>query len=166
MAGKKSSPNAAMKRSIARRFNDSLIGRSSRAVTNKAMDRRTAKRLERYRVELKNGKKSGNKDMTPLDVATRVNELLKHGDRMTAIRKLCKPRVVEYDDETLVGVLQEMHPIYQFRPEAYRHAGVRNETLVGAGILSEMPAKRGPAPGTKVAKKQGRKKKAAKKAKK
>lgn len=130
------------------------------------MDRRTAKRLERYRVELKNGKKSGDKDLTPLDVATRVNELLKHGDRMTAIRKLCKPRVVEYNEVTLVGVLKEMHPIYQFRPEAYRHAGVRNETLVGAEILAEMPAKRGPAPGSKSAKKHGRKKKAGKKAKK
>ena len=166
MAGKKSTSNAAMKRSIARRFNDSLIGRSSRAASDKTMDRRTAKRLERYRVELKNGKKSGNKDLTPLDIAMRVDELLKHGDRMTDIRKLCKPRVVDYNEDLLVGVLKQMQPIYQYRPEAYRHAGVTNETLVAAGVLAEMPAKRGPAPGSKpAAKRRGRKKGTAKKKK-
>ncbi len=153
MAGKKSSSEAAMKRSIARRFNDSLIGRSSRSMSDKTLDRRTAKRLDRYRDELKNGRKVGEKDLTALDVAMRVNELLKHGDRLTDIRKLSKPRVVEYNDDTLVGVLKEMQHIYKFRPEAFRFAGVKNESLVASGILSEMPPKRGPAPGSRSAKK-------------
>lgn len=156
MATKKGTSEAAKKRSIARRFNDSLVGRPSRSGSDKTLDRRTAKRLERYRNELKKGKKTGNKDLTALDVAMRVNELLKHGDRLTDIRKLSKPRTVNYNEEVLVGVLKEMQPIYQFRPEAYRFAGVQNETLVKAEILSEMPAKRGPAPGSKSAAKKTR----------
>jgi hypothetical protein len=152
---KKDASEAAMKRSIARRFNDSLIGRSSRSASDKTLDRRTAKKLERFRQELKNSRKAGSKDLTPLDVAIRVNELLKHGDRLTDIKKLSKPRSIEYNEETLVGVLREMQPIYQFRVEAYRHAGVKNETLVAAGVLESMPAKRGPAPGSKPAAKRG-----------
>jgi hypothetical protein len=151
MAPKKSSSGTAMKRSIARRFNDSLVGRGQAGSVAKTLDQRTAKRLARYRVELKGGRKGNSKDLTPLDVAIRVNELLKHGDRLTDIRKLSKPREVDYDEKLLVGVLKEMHPHYQFRPEAYRYAGVQNEALVASGILKTMPAKRGPTPKKKAA---------------
>ncbi len=150
---------AAKKRSIARRFNDSLLNRAGRATSEKTLDRRTAKRLDRYRNELKAGSKGEGKDLTALDVASRIDELLKYGDKLTDLKKIFKPRQVDYDEDTLVGVLKEMHPVYQYRPEAYRFAGVRDETLVKAGILDKMPTKRGPAPGTKVAKKQGGKKK-------
>jgi hypothetical protein len=153
MAPKKSSSEAAMKRSIARRFNDSLIGRSTRANADKGLDRRTAKRLERYREELKDGQKKDGKDLTALDIASRVNELLKFGERLTDIRKLIKPRVIGYDEELVVGVLREMQPVYKYRPEAYRFAGISNETLVAAGVLKELPARRGPQPGAKAARK-------------
>ena len=160
---KKDVNEAAMKRSIARRFNDSLIGRSSRSASDRTLDRRTAKKLDRYRQELKNNKKSGSKDLTALDIAIRVNELLKHGDRLTDIKKLSKPRAIEYNEDTLVGVLREMQPIYQFRVEAYRHAGVKKETLVAAGVLGSMPAKRGPAPGSRPSARRGSRDKGGKK---
>lgn len=150
MARKKGSSDAAKKRSIARRFNDSLVGRTPRARREKTLDRRTARRLDRYRAELKKGKKNGDKVLTPLDVAVRVHELLNFGDRLADIRKLSKPREIDYDGEALVRVLKEMHPIYQFRPEAYRYAGVTNESLVAAGVLDKMPTRRGPAPRAKT----------------
>jgi hypothetical protein len=159
MATKKSTLDAAKKRSIARRFNDSLIGRSGHARREKTLDRRTVRRLDRYRRELKNGRKSGEKALTPLDIATRINELLNHGERLSDIRKLIKPRSVEYDEAALVAVLKKMHPIYEFRAEAYRFAGVKNEALVAAGVLETLPAKRGPKPrsGRKPRKKTAKK---------
>lgn len=154
-----------MKRSIARRFNDSLSSRAPRAIGEKALDRRTARRLERYRRELEEGKK-GNKDLTALDVASRINELISYGDRVTDLKKVFKPRHIDYNEDVLVGVLQEMHPVYGFRPEAYRFAGVKDRSLVKAGVLDKMPTRRGPAPGSKPAAKRGTKKKAAPAAKK
>ena len=56
-----------------------------------------------------------------------------------------------------------MHPIYQFRPEAYRFAGITNETLLKAGIIDKMPPKRGPRPGSKKKAAKKPAKKAAKK---
>ncbi len=44
----------------------------------------------------------------------------------------------------MAALLKEMHPEYGFLPAAYRFAGVHDETLVAAGILETMPAKRGP----------------------
>ena len=160
MARKKGAPDAAQKRSIARRFNDSLLEKAARAGHARTLDRRTVRRLERYRDELKKGKKVGDKLLTPLDVAMRVDELLGHGDKLAEIRKLTKPRQVEYDGDRLVSVLTEMHPIYQFRAEAYRFAGVKNEALVAAGVLPTMPARRGrpPRSGPPAARKAPRKK--------
>jgi hypothetical protein len=133
---------AGVLRSISRRFNDALSGRVK---ATKGGDQRTARKLNRYRKELLNGK-AGRKELTPLDVAARVHELLEAGDRIADIRKLAKPRTIEYDEETMAGLLREMHPQYGFRAEAYRFAGVHNETMVSAGILDKMPAKRGPKP--------------------
>lgn len=140
-----SGASAAKKRSIARRFNDVL---TERTPTAKALDRRTARRLERYRKELKEGSKAKRKNLSPLDVAMRVHELLKYGDRMADIRSIAKPRQIEYEEERMVALLREMHPVYRFRAEAYRFAGVTNETLVAAGVIDKIPAKRGPRPGT------------------
>jgi hypothetical protein len=138
------SAEAARKRSIARRFNDVLTSRSPKA---KALDKRTARRLERYRGELKQGRKAKRKELSPLDVAMRVNELLKYGDRISDIRKLSKPRQIEYEESQMVALLREMHPVYLFRAEAYRFAGVSNETLLAAGVLDKIPARRGPKAG-------------------
>ncbi len=132
---------AGERRSIARRFNDSLAVSTKKAT--KKLDQRTAKRLDRYREELTKGK-SGKKTLTPFDIAQRVDELLAHGDKIGDLRKLMQPRQVDFDFDHLVEILKEMHPIYGYRPTAYRFAGVPNEALLAAGIIDRIPAKRGP----------------------
>lgn len=153
--------SAGKKRSIARRFNDSLSGRSPKAAVT---DKRTLRRIERYRKELEKGSKGRNTALTPLDIAMRVDELLKYGDTSTAIRKLVKPRKADYDREMMTALLKEMHPVYEYAPAAYRFAGVDDETLLGAGIIDSLPKKRGPKKGTKkTAKKAIAKKRSSKK---
>jgi hypothetical protein len=133
--------DAGLKRSMSRRFNDVLARRQSGVKTG---DRRSARRLNRYREELRTGQKAGQQPLSPLEIVTRVHVLLESGVRLAEIRQLTKPRLVEYDEERVVSLIQEMQPEYGFRAEAYRFAGVRNETLFAAGLLDEMPAKRGP----------------------
>ncbi len=146
---------------MARRFNDALSPRKAAKAGEKALDKRTARRLDRYRKELKSGKTSKGKNLSPLDVAMMVNELLEYGETVTSIKKFAKPRKAEFDHETLVGILNEMHPVYGYRADAYRFAGVSNEALLAAGIIEKLPAKRGPKPAAKkkAAKKGGRRKK-------
>jgi len=43
----------------------------------------------------------------------------------------------------MTKLLSEMHPIFNFRTDAYRFVGIRNETLVSAGVLKKTPKKRG-----------------------
>ncbi len=138
---------AGLKRSIARRFNDALAGTTSK---EKGVDQRSARRLNRYRKELTEGKKNNGQELSPLDVTLRVHELLKSGSKIADIRKLSKPRVIDYDEEKMTYLLKEMHPEYGFSPAAYRFAGVHDETLVAAGILETIPAKRGPKKKTEV----------------
>lgn len=153
--------DAGKKRSMARRFNDALAPRTKSAGA-KALDKRTAKRLDRYRKELKAGAK-GNKNLSPLDVAMRVHELLGFGEKLGDLKKLAKPRKIETDHETLVGILQEMHPVYEYRADAYRYAGVDDKALLEAGIIEKLPARRGPKPAAE--KKAVAKKKAARRKK-
>jgi hypothetical protein len=136
---------AATKRSIARRFNDVLAQTGKQAP--KTLDQRTAKRLDRYRQELKKGM-AGTKSLSPLDIAQHVDELLAHGDKISELRKFVTPRQVDLDHEHLVGVLKEMHPLYGYRAAAYRFAGVSDEALLAAGIIERVPSKRGPKPKT------------------
>ena len=140
---------AGKKRSMARRFNDALKPKVASGTGKKALDKRTGKRLDRYRKELKTGKTSKGRNLSPLDVAMRVDELLAHGDKLGDIKKLTKPRAIDADHETLVGILNEMHPVYGYRAEAYRFAGVSNEALLEAGIIDKLPARRGPKPAVK-----------------
>ena len=148
-ADNRSSVDAGKKRSMARRFNDALKPRVASGTGKKALDKRTGKRLDRYRKELKTGKTSKGRNLSPLDVAMRVDELLAHGDKLGDIKKLTKPRTIDADHETLVGILNEMHPVYGYRAEAYRFAGVSNEALLEAGIIDKLPARRGPKPAAK-----------------
>ena len=94
--------DAGLKRSIARRFNDALAGRKK---LGKVIDRRNVRKLNRYRNELKNHKKQGNKPLSPLEVAERVHVLLESGDKMADIRKLAKPRVIEYNEEMMAALV-------------------------------------------------------------
>jgi hypothetical protein len=156
--------SAGKKRSLARRFNDSLTLKAVKTSTAKPLDKRTARRLERYRSELKTGKSPRGQGLTPLDVAMRIDELLTHGAKLADLRKLIKPRAAEFDQSALVDILKEMHPIYRYRADAYRFAGVSNEALLAAGIIEKLPARRGPKPVVKeadsskkgVAKKRGK----------
>jgi len=141
------SANAGKKRSLARRFNNSLTAQAAtKTPTAKTLDKRTVRRLDRYRQELKNSKSPRSKGLTPLDIAMRIDELLAHGAKLAELKKLVKPRAVEFDHETLVGILQEMHPIYGYHPAAYRCAGVTDEALLAAGIIDKIPGRRGPKP--------------------
>ena len=149
MAVKKNSKeaqSAGIKRSIARRFNDVLSGHAPSAGKR---DFRVERRLRRFRDELNKGETKTGMKLTALEIALRVHELLEAGDSVTSIRQLFTPKAITYDRETMVELLKEMHPVYQYRPEAYRFAGVDNETLLAAGIIDKIPAKRGPKPGTK-----------------
>ena len=145
------SVEAGTKRSIARRFNDLLAFRGKDIP--KTEDKRTVRRLARYKQELQNGKTSQNKVLTPLDVAMRIDELLAFGEKMADLRKLTKPRSADIDFEHLVGILKEMHPVYGYRADAYRFAGVSDQALLAAGIINKIPARRGPKPSTKAEKK-------------
>ncbi len=138
----KAALEAGMKRSIARRFNDALQGRSA---ATKPTDKRVERKLTRYRNELKKGVARG-KSLTPLDVAMRVHELLENGEKLTELRKLVKPKPGNYDQDQMADLLREMHPVYGYRAEAYRFAGVNDATLLSAGIIDKVPAKRGPKP--------------------
>lgn len=143
MAKKKAAQNgasAALKRSIARRFNDALAGKTPES---KPLDQRTARKLARYRKELRSSGKGGNPKLSALEIAKRVHELLEHGDRLSDIKKLVKPKPAEYDEDTIVALISEMQPVYKFRPEAYQFAGVRNETLLAAGVAVGAPRRRG-----------------------
>lgn len=132
--------STAKKRSIARRFNDAL---SARAVKKASIDLRSARKLERYRRELETGESAG-KPLSPIEVALRVNTLLDAGDGLGEINKISRWRPVEqYDEESTVAVLREMHTSYGFRPEAYRFVGIRYETLLAAGVIEKIPARRG-----------------------
>lgn len=142
--GSKATAEASLKRSIARRFNDALAGSPNKST--KILDQRRARKLNRYRKELQKGAKGNGQALTPLDVALRVNELLEQGEKLTNLRKLIKIKAIDYDKGTMVELLKEMHPVYQYRADAYRFAGVDNETLLAAGIIDKMPAKRGPKP--------------------
>lgn len=137
--------DAGKKRSIARRFNDALAGRTNKSTVT---DKRTVRRLDRYRKELKKGAKAGNTPLTPLDVAMRVDELIEHGDTVASLRKLVRPRAGEYDRDVMAELLREMHPVYKYRPAAYRFAGVDDHTLLASGIIDSLPKKRGPKKGS------------------
>jgi hypothetical protein len=142
--GSKASAEASLKRSIARRFNDALAATTSKIP--KVSDQRRARKLNRFRDELQKGAKANGQPLTPLDIAARVNELLEQGVKLTELRKIVKVKFTGYDQETMVSLLKEMHPVYNYRPEAYRFAGVDNETLLASGIIDKIPAKRGPKP--------------------
>ena len=136
----KSAVSAANKRSIARRFNDALSARMPKA---KSFDQRTARKLRRFRKELAAGR-TAKKQLTPIEVALRVSSLLDYGDKLSDIKKLSKWKPIEnYDEEAMVGLLKEMHSAYAFTPEAYRFVGVRYETMLIAGVISKVPARRG-----------------------
>lgn len=135
---RRGSPEAIEKRRVARQFNDELGGGPGGA----KLDGRTEKRRQRILRELEENKAHGDKDLKPLDVLTRVQELLELGEPLSNIKKAKKlPKAVAKTAAT-VELIQRLHKAYGFRIECYRFVGVGDDVLAAAGVLSTRAAAR------------------------
>jgi hypothetical protein len=129
---RRGSPEAIEKRRVARLFNDILGGRGA---GKGKPDGRTEKRRQRLIRELESGKARGSRELKPLDVLSRVHELMELGEPIRSIRKVVKVRKVPVPPEKIVEVVSRLHRAYGFRPECYRFVGVDDEVLRNAGVL-------------------------------
>ncbi|MGO8997953.1 MAG: hypothetical protein ACLQVI_31925 [Polyangiaceae bacterium] len=131
---RRGSPEAIEKRRAARQFNDVLGGRGASA---QKLDGRTEKRRQRLLKELEDGKARGHRDLKPLDVLQRVQELMDLGEPLSSIRKVAKVRKTNIAPDSILTVVQRLHEAYKFRPEAYRFVGIGDDVLRGAGVLGD-----------------------------
>src|SRR3954447_15768855 len=131
---RRGSPEAIEKRRVARVFNDILGGRGAAAAK---LDGRTEKRRQRLLKELEVGKARGTRELKPLDILQRVQELMDLGEPLSSIRKVTKVRKSVLAPESIVGVVDRLHRAYGFRPEVYRFVGIGEEVLREAGVLAE-----------------------------
>ncbi len=129
---RRGSPEAVEKRRIARLFNDVLGG----AAGAPQRDGRTEKRRQRLLKELEEGLARGKRELKPIDVLLRVNELLLLGEPLAQLRKVVKVRPTEgtFDTAGIVEVVARLHEAYGFLPEAYRFVGIGDDVLARAGI--------------------------------
>lgn len=128
---RRGSPEAIEKRRVARMFNDVLGGGGGA----QKLDGRTAKRRQRLLRELEENKAHGQRELKPLDVLQRVQELLELGEPLANIKKVRKlPRPMSAKENT-VELIQRLHHAYKFRREAYRFVGISDEVLVDAGVV-------------------------------
>jgi hypothetical protein len=137
---RRGSPEAIEKRRVARLFNDILGGRGHGVHKR---DGRTEKRRQRLMRELESGKVRGARELKPLDVLQRVNELMSLGEPLSSIRKVAKVRKGIVPAESMVEVVGRLHKAYNFRPECYRFVGVGDDVLRSAGVLSAEAPRRG-----------------------
>jgi hypothetical protein len=129
---RRGSPEAVAKRRAARAFND-LLDPKARS----RLDGRTAQRRKRLLAELEAGKLRGSgKELKPIDVLTRVDELLSLGETLSSLRKACASRPAQPAVDRLVDLVSELHRAYGFRAEAYRFVGISAEVLRRAGVLA------------------------------
>jgi hypothetical protein len=142
-ANNRGSPEAIAKRRAARQFNDVLGGRGLSA---HKLDGRTEKRRKRLLKELEDGKARGLRDLKPLDVLQRVQELMDLGEPLSSIRKVAKVRKTTLEPEAILAVVKRLHEAYRFRPETYRFVGIGDEVLRGAGVIGEPKRGKSPAP--------------------
>jgi hypothetical protein len=131
---RRGSPEAIAKRRAARMFNDVLGGGGASA---HKLDGRTEKRRQRLLKELEDGKARGARELKPLDVLQRVQELMDLGEPLATIRKVAKVRKSALPDDSIVHVVQRLHEAYGFRPETYRFVGIGDDVLRGAGVLTK-----------------------------
>jgi hypothetical protein len=131
---RRGSPEAIEKRRVARVFNDILGGRG--AASHK-LDGRTEKRRQRLLRELEVGRARGARELKPLDVLQRVQELMDLGEPLSSIRKVTKVKKTVASPEAIVGVVERLHRAYSFRPEVYRFVGIGEEVLREAGVLGD-----------------------------
>ena len=135
---RRGSPEAIAKRRAARAFND-LIDPSG----GQGLDGRTEKRRQRLLAELESGKARGSgKPLKPIDVLSRVAELLGLGETVTSLRKVCRPRPLSASDARLLEVLSRLHRAYGFPKEAYAFVGIGDEALRKAGVLGGRAGRR------------------------
>jgi hypothetical protein len=129
---RRASPEAVQKRRAARLFNKALLGESRGG----AADGRTERRRRRLLEELAAGAaRGGKRELKPIDVLSRVQELLALGEPLASIRKACpKRRAVEATPEILEGV-RRIHAAYAFPAEVYAFVGLDAEALHAAGVL-------------------------------
>jgi hypothetical protein len=135
---RRGSPEAIEKRRVARVFNDVLGGRGS---SSTKLDGRTEKRRQRLMKELEAGKARGSRELKPLDILQRVQELMDLGEPLSAIRKVTKIRKSPVAPQALVDLVERLQKAYGFRPEVYRFVGIGEDVLQLAGVL-EGAAKR------------------------
>ncbi len=128
---RRGSPEAIEKRRVARMFNDVLGG----GAVGPKLDGRTAKRRQRLLRELEQNQAHGERELKPLDVLQRVQELLELGEPLSNIKKVRKlPRPMAASAAT-VELIQRLHHAYAFRRETYRFVGISDEVLVDAGVI-------------------------------
>jgi hypothetical protein len=89
--------------------------------------------------ELEEGMARGKRELKPIDVLLRVQELLELGEPLSHLRKVVKVRALppETSSDGLVDVVARLHEAYGFRPESYRFVGIADEMLAKAGIALE-----------------------------
>ncbi|WP_394823672.1 hypothetical protein [Pendulispora albinea] len=136
---RRGSPEAIEKRRAARMFNDVLGGRG---LASQKLDGRTEKRRQRLLAELERGTARGARDLKPLDVLQRVEQLLELGEPLSSIRKVSKMKKLPEFPEGVVEVVERLHKAYGFRPETYRFVGIGEDVLREAGVLADEPGRR------------------------
>ncbi len=129
---RRGSPEAIEKRRVARMFNDVLGGGAPAS----KLDGRTAKRRERLLRELEENRAHGQRELKPLDVLQRIQELLELGEPLTAIKKVRKIPKPSTSNGDTVELIQRLHQAYNFKPETYRFVGISDEVLSEAGVLA------------------------------
>lgn len=128
---RRGSPDVVEKRRAARAFNDLLLGRRP-----SADDGRTARRRRRLLEELAAGKaRGGKRELTPVDVLSRVQELLELGEPLAQLRETCPARPPVASSPEIVDGLRRIHAAYGFRPEVYAFVGVGPALLREAGLV-------------------------------
>jgi hypothetical protein len=128
---RRGSPDVVEKRRAARAFNDVLLGKSAGA-----RDGRTERRRRRLLKELADGFAGrAKRELKPVEVLTRVRELLELGEPLASIRKACPPRRAAPVTDALVDGVRRLHRAYAFPIEAYRFVGIGDEALRAAGVL-------------------------------
>ncbi len=131
---RRGSPEAIEKRRVARVFNDILGGGGP---SSAKLDGRTEKRRQRLLKELEAGKARGSRELKPLDILQRVQELMDLGEPLSSIRKVTKVKKAPAVPEAIVEVVERLHRAYSFRPEVYRFVGIGEDVLRDAGVLAE-----------------------------
>lgn len=116
---RRGSPEAIEKRKVARRFNTLLEGGGAGPAKR---DGRTEKRRQRLIAELKDGR--GGKDLKPLEVLSKVDELVNIGETAASLKRAgVKPRRPPVTPDVLAEA-ETVQAAYGFAPEAWKFLGI------------------------------------------